>query len=223
MTISPAASALATVPLFAGLDAATQRVLEGASRVRVYPSGQILCNEGDPGDELLVLEAGRVRVSRFAASGQETVLAEVTAPAAFGELALIDDQPRAATLTAITGVQVRYLGRAPVMDLVAREPAVAIAMLRGLAAMVRATNDRLADVLVLDVPGRLAKWLLARAGDGDAMALDCSQESLARTLGTTRETVNRTLHRFERLGLIDVRGDSVCLRDRRGLEAISEG
>jgi CRP/FNR family transcriptional regulator len=220
MTTSPAASALATVPLFAGLDGETRGWLERASRVRTYPQGQMLCSEGDPGDELLVLEAGRVRVSRFAGSGQEIVLAELTAPASFGELALIDHQPRAATLTAISEVRIRYIGRGPVMDLVAREPAVAIAMLRGLVAMVRATNERLEEMLTLDVPGRLAKWLLAHEAGGQ-VSLGQSQESLARSLGTTRETLNRTLRRFERPGWIEVDGRAIRVRDPTALESIA--
>lgn len=223
MTSAPSPNALAAVPIFAGLDDATLRELAATSRTRRYPSGQVLCSEGDPGEELLLLEAGRVKVSRFARTGQEIVLAEVDAPAAFGELALIDGAPRAATLTAMSAVTVRYLGRRVVMDLVEREPSVAIAMMQALAAMVRSTNERLGDMLALDVPGRLAKWLLAHGGDDGRVELAMSQESLARSLGTTRETVNRSMRRFERVGLIQTRGHSVWILDAAALRSIAEG
>jgi len=223
MSLTPSPNALAEVPIFAGLDPDTLLGLAAASRTRRYPKGQVLCSEGDPGEELLLLEEGRVRVSRFAHTGQEIVLAEIEAPAAFGELALIDGSPRAATLTAMSEVTIRYLGRRTVLDLIAREPGVAIAMMRSMAAMVRATNDRLGDVLSLDVPGRLAKWLLARTGEDGLVELDASQEALARSLGTTRETLNRSLRRFERVGLVRVHGHRLAILDAAALRSIAEG
>ncbi len=196
-------------------------VMYGAYAKRIR--SQVLCSEGDPGDELMVLESGRVRVSRFSASGQETVLAEAAAPSAFGELALIDGAQRSASLTVITEVQIRCLGRQVVLDLIAREPDVSMAMMRSLAAMVRATNERFSDLLSLDVPGRLATWLLTIAGDDGVVRLEQSQESLAHSLGTTRETVNRTLHRFERLGFIAVARQEGRILDAKSLHAIAEG
>jgi CRP/FNR family transcriptional regulator len=203
---------LGVVPLFADLDLATLDALAAESRVRRYPSGQVLCSEGDPGDELLVLEAGRVRVCRFAASGREVVLATLDAPVAFGELALLDGAPRAATVVAVSEVVVRFVRQPVLMALLEREPSVAWALLRSLAAMVRATDERLADVLVLDVPGRLAKWLLAHANEEGVLELDQSQEALAVSLGTTRVTLNRVLRRFVRLGWIEVRERHIQLR-----------
>ena len=213
-------SSLADVPIFAGLRDATLRALEAQSRMRRYPAGQILCSEGDPGEDLLLLEAGTVRVSRYSASGHETVLAEAEAPTAFGELALIDGEPRSATITAFSDVTVRYLGRQVMLGLIEREPGVALAMMRGMAAMIRATNEQLVDLLSLDVPGRLAKWLLSGAGEEGRVTLAQSQESLARALGTTRESLNRSLHRFERLGWIEVEGRQIRVRNRAALESL---
>jgi CRP/FNR family transcriptional regulator len=218
----PFEDAFSSVPLFDALDPQKRAELAAASRVRTYPKGQVLCSEGDPGDELLVLETGRVRVSRFAPSGQEIVLAEVDAPGAFGELALVDGAPRAATVTAESTVQVRYLSREIVMDLVMNDPAVAAALLRSMAAMVRATNERLGDMLSLDVPGRLAKWLLAHADEQGNLTLNHSQEALALDLGTTRVTLNRALARFIRLAWIEMQGHEIMLRDIRALQAMME-
>jgi len=214
---------LSAIPLFAGLGPDELDELMAASRVRDFPKGQVLCSEGDPGDDLLLLEAGRARVCRYAAGGREIVLAEVMAPVAFGELALIDGAARAATLIAVTDVQVRYLPRRAVIGLAESNPKVAMALLRSLAAMVRSTNDQLADVLALDVPARLAKWLLAQAGDTDRLVLVETQESLGLRLGTTRVTINRTLHRFQRIGRIRIQGTAIELIDRSALEAIGEG
>ena len=225
----PAAShLLGDVPLFAELPAATLDRLARESRLRRFPRGQVLCSEGAPGDSLLVLEQGRVKISRYSAGGQEVVLAAVEAPAAFGELALIDGAPRSATITAQTAVVVRVLGRDAVHALIEREPSVAMALLRAVTGMVRATNERLADILSLDVPGRVAKWLLARAEtsgtrrpEGVVVPLGLSQGELAAELGTTRVSVNKALKGFEARGAIalDLERDVVVLRRPEELQA----
>ncbi len=219
---------LGDVPLFAELPPATLERLARESRLRRFPRGQVLCSEGDPGDSLLVLEEGRVRISRYSAGGQEVVLAAVEAPAAFGELALIDGALRSATITAQTPVRVRMLGREAVQSLIARESSVAMGLLRAVTAMVRTTNERLSDILSLDVPGRVAKWLLARAEthgarrpEGIAVPLGLSQGELAAEIGTTRVSVNKALKGFEARGVIalDLERDEVVLRQPEELRA----
>jgi CRP-like cAMP-binding protein len=222
MSLDARADPFASVPLFSGLPEEKRASLAASSRVRQYAKGQVLCSEGDPGDDLLVLEEGRVRVCRFSSTGQEVVLAELDAPASFGELALIDGAPRAATVIAETAVRVRYLHRQVVLDLVTREPSVAISLMQGMAVMVRATNERLSDVLSLDVPGRLAKWLLAHDEEG-RVSLVQPQEAIARAIGTTRVTLNRSLHQFARRGLVEIRDQQIVIRDPATLRAISEG
>jgi CRP/FNR family transcriptional regulator, cyclic AMP receptor protein len=213
---------LARCELFAGLSPEILHVLERSSRVRRFPKGQILCSEGDPGDSLIVLEEGQAKVCRFTVEGQEIVLSLVTAPAAFGELALIDGAPRSATIVATTPVVVRLIERAAFIDLVEREPELARGLLHALAAMVRATNERFVDLLTLDVPGRVAKWLLAHAVQqppvaGDAVPFVMSQSDLAAELSATRVSVNRTLKSFERIGWIRLERDRIVLLKPDGL------
>lgn len=228
----PAASPshrLGEVPLFADLAPAILDELAAASRVRRYPQGQVLCNEGDPGDSLLVLEAGQLRVSRLTAAGQEAVLAVVEAPAALGELALLDGAPRDATITAQRPVRVRLVPRPTFLALLHREPAMVEGLLRTLAALVRHGNARHSDLLGLDVPGRLAKWLLARATthgqrepDGIAVPLGRSQGELAAELSTTRSTLNRALSELESRGLLRVEQDCIVLHRPDALAAYTE-
>ena len=211
------------VDLFAMLDREALDTLAAASRLRTYPTGQILCWEGDPGEDLLILEAGRVKVCRFTTSGQEVVLAQVSAPIAFGELALIDGLPRTATLVAESEVRIRSLPRTALIDLLTSDPRVAMALMQSMARMVRQTNERLADVVALDVPGRVAKWLLAQTRTTGTVTLDQSQESLARHLGTTRATLSRTLGRFERMGLISRQAATITITDPSSLELLAKG
>ena len=217
--LADAGHQLAMVPLFDSLSPAVLAELARASFVRRYPQGQILCNEGDPGDHLIVLEAGSLRVSRLLANGDEVVLSVMDAPAVLGELALLDGAPRDATVTAHREVTVRLITRAVLLDLLQREPAAVEGLLRTLASLVRQGNARHADFVGLDVPGRLAKWLLRHAGGsgsddvgpGSTVRLQSSQGELAAELGTTRSTLNRALNGFESLGLIHVEGSTVTL------------
>lgn len=206
------------IPLFAELAPGMLAVLEAESRVRRYPEGQVLFSEGDPGETLLILEEGRVKVSRFMAGGQEIVLAVQEAPASFGELALVDGAPRSATVIAQTPVVVRMLPRAALMGMIHNEPTVGMALLQGLVGMIRDTNDRLSDLQALDVPGRVAKWLLgwaARSGkqreDGVAISFEISQSDLAAELGTTRVSINKALRMFEGLDVIATDKDEIVI------------
>jgi CRP/FNR family cyclic AMP-dependent transcriptional regulator len=212
MTNSPT-HRLGEVPLFAGLPSSLLDQLAVAGRVRRYAAGQVLFSEGDPGDSLVVLENGQLRVSRFTPAGQEAVLAVIEAPAALGELALLDGNPRDATVTAQRAVTVRLVPRSAFQALVRSEPAFVEGLLATLAGWVRLANARHADLVGLDVPGRLAKWLLARAErDGNReFAIGRTQGELAAELGTTRSTLNRALQEFASLGYIEAGDDRVTV------------
>jgi CRP/FNR family transcriptional regulator len=206
------------IPLFAELAPTMLAFLESESRVRRYPEGQVLFSEGDPGDTLLILEQGRVKVCRFMAGGQEVVLAVQEAPASFGELALIDGAPRSATVIAQTAVIIRMVPRAALMGMIHNEPTVAMALMQGLVSMIRDTNDRLSDLQSLDVPGRVAKWLLSwadrsgkRREDGIVIPFQISQSDLAAELGTTRVSINKALRMFEGLDVISADKDEIVI------------
>jgi CRP/FNR family cyclic AMP-dependent transcriptional regulator len=172
---------------------------------------------------LIVLEQGQAKVCRFTTEGQEIVLSVVDAPAAFGELALIDGAPRSASIIATTAVTLRFIDRAMFINLVEREPALSLALLRALAGMVRATNERLADLLALDVPARLAKWLLSHSVpqpdcDRGVAPFAISQSDLAAELGASRVSVNRALKRFEHLGAIKIERERILLLNTAQLQ-----
>lgn len=220
---------LADVPIFAGLSETVLDELARESRSRRFAAGQVLWHEGDPGEALLVLEDGQLRVTRVTGAGIEVVLAVTDAPAALGELALLDGAPRDASVIAQRAVTVRLIPRTAFLALMRREPAAMEALLRTLATMVRAGNARHLATVGLDVPGRLAAWLLtkwkdAQAGQGRAqeLVIGRSQGELAAELGTTRSTLNRALNGFEALGYLSRKGDRITIRDADGLAAYTE-
>ncbi|MFG2072628.1 Crp/Fnr family transcriptional regulator [Nonomuraea maritima] len=212
--------ALADLPMFAGLDEERVRRLAGRARWRDYPAGQVLCTEGDPADQLIVLLEGRVKAARVSADGREVVLAVEEAPVAFDKTALLVDGPHRATRTAMTAVRVAYLPRAAVLELLEAEPSVAARLLRTLAATVRDLDERLLDAAVRDVPARVASWLVRRC-DGGRVALHGGQAGLGAEIGATRVSVNRALRGFERRGIIVIGHGEVTVLDRPALTRLA--
>ncbi|TDD48700.1 Crp/Fnr family transcriptional regulator [Nonomuraea terrae] len=212
--------ALADLPMFAALTEERMGALASLARWRHYPAGQVLCTEGDPADQLVVLLAGRVKAARVSAEGREVVLAVEEAPVAFDKTALLVDGPHRATRTAMTAVRVAYLPRAAVLELVEAEPSVAARLLRTLAATVRDLDERLLDAAVRDVPARVASWLVRGCADG-RVALHGGQAGLGAEIGATRVSVNRALRGFERRGIIAIGPGEVIVLDRPALTRIA--
>ncbi len=225
---SGATHRLADVPLFARLPPAALEELARASRTRIYPAGQVIWSEGDPGDALLVLEEGQLRVTRTTGGGVEVVLAVNDAPAALGELALLDGEPRSASVIAQRPVRVRFIPRSAFLALLRHEPAAVEGLLHTLASMVRSGNERHLAAVGLDVPGRLAAWLLDRAKplNGSsvhlALTVNRSQGELAAELGTTRSTLNRAINGFIDLEIVARDGERVVILNPEALVAYTE-
>ncbi|MBX3071593.1 MAG: Crp/Fnr family transcriptional regulator [Thermomicrobiales bacterium] len=219
MTTHHLSDDLRHVPLFAALPESALEALGRVSVQRSYPDGHILCHEGDLGEMLYVLLKGEIRVSRMTLDGREIVVAIVEAPGALGELSLIDSAPRSATLTAQGPVSVRLIPRSAFLQLFSEQPALRDTILHRLATMLRNSNQLHVDMLSLDVPGRLAKWLLQRyerhagssRGGPVTFQIGRTQTDLATELGTTRSTLNRALHGFEDLELISIQGDLITV------------
>ncbi len=212
---------LRATPLFAGLDDRAWQALAARLGSRRLRRGETLFTEGDPGDALHVVVEGKVKISRTAADGRENVIAVLGPGDLLGELSLFDAQPRAATATAVTDTALATLAEDDFRDWLGAHPGVALDLLRALATRLRQTNEAMGDLVFTDVPGRLAKTLLALAGkfgrdgsDGVVVAHDLTQEELAQLVGASRETVNKALADFAGRGWLRIEGRAVVLLDR---------
>ncbi len=211
--------------LFGSLaDDELQRLAE-AARTRTFRRGQYLWYQGDPGDTLLVVCHGRLKVVfGFEPTGDEAVLHSVGSCEVLGELALLDGAPRSASVVALEQTTALILSRATVLDAMTRHPAVLEAMLRTVGRLVRRLTEQNGDLVFLDLGGRLAKLLLrlaeGRTPGNDGIVLDThlSQSELAAMIGATRPAVNRVLHLFAARGLIRVEGQVIVLQDLPGLQ-----
>lgn len=211
---------LARSPLLANLPSEDLARLAAVARRRTYRRGEVIFHQGDPGDTLHLLQSGRVKVVLADESGGEALIAILSPHDCFGELALIDGEPRSATIEALEPVETVIVRRGDFMDTIRAHPPTMERLLRTLAATVRRADDDLADLVFLDLEGRLVKKLLELAdehgrpvGGATEIELPMTQEELAAMVGATRASVNKLLGWYEDRGAIRRRGRRIAIFD----------
>ncbi|OBG46109.1 Crp/Fnr family transcriptional regulator [Mycolicibacterium fortuitum] len=179
---------------------------------------EVVFSEGEPGDTLYIITAGKVKIGRKSVDGRDSLITLMGPSDMFGELAIFDPGPRTSTVTALTEVKAVTMSRSVLRSWIADRPEIAEQLLRVLARRLRRTNDNLSDLIFTDVPGRVAKQLLYLAQrfgsrDGTALRVDheLTQEEIAQLVGSSRETVNKALSDFAQRGWIRVQGRSILI------------
>ncbi len=215
---------LRRAPLFEGLDEESARALRRQMTEVKLSRGEHVFLEGDQGDRLYVVLDGKIKLTRAATDGRESLWSVLGPGEMFGELSLFDPRPRTSTASAVTDATVAALGDEALRPWLMERPDVAMHMLRALARRLRRVNDVTADLVFTDVPGRVAKNLLdlaERFGERDNAGLhvhhDLTQEELAQLVGASRETVNKALADFAARGWLQISARSVLILDTERL------
>lgn len=189
-----------------------------ASRLRSFRRGQVVFTMSDPGDTVIVVVSGRVKVTVRSADGGELTLTVIAPGNVFGELSVVDGGPRSADAEALEDCRLLFVPREVIQDLCGRAPSVAQALASSLAAMLRRLTEEASDLVFLDLPRRVAKVLLSQPRDDDGViAQKMTQEELARRVGGARQSVNAALRGFERRGWIQVRTQAVTVKQAAAL------
>ena len=187
--------------------------LAGASRMRAFRRGQVVCSNGDAGDTLILVISGRVKVAVRSADGGELTLAFVGPGGTLGEVSVADGGPRSADVETVEDTRLLLLPRDRLQDICARVPSAGTALASSVAATLRRLTEATSDLVFLDLPRRVAKVLLSQPRDGDGVIRPhLTQEQLAHQAAATRQSVNAALHGFERRGWITVDGRAVTMR-----------
>jgi CRP/FNR family transcriptional regulator, cyclic AMP receptor protein len=212
--------ALARSGLFQGVDSTAADELAKEMETVEVRKGEVLFNEGEPGDSLYIVLSGRIKVGRRAADGRQNLIALMGPSDMVGELSLFDPGPRTATATAVVDSRLARLRKQALRPWLTNRPEIAEQLLRVLARRLRRTNNTVADLIFTDVPGRVAKNLLQMAGqfgsrDGGVLRVthDLTQEEMAQLVGASRETVNKALADFASRGWLRLDGKSVIILD----------
>jgi CRP/FNR family cyclic AMP-dependent transcriptional regulator len=215
---------LAKAGLFQGVSAEDAEALAAQFEYLDYPRGAVVFHEGEPGDSLYIVLAGKIKLGRRTADGRESLVAVMGPSDQFGELSTFDPGPRTATAVAVTDARLARMPKHALRGWIANRPQIAEQLLRVLARRLRRTNNHLADLIFTDVPGRVAKQLLQLAqkfgsveGGQLRVTHDLTQEELAQLVGASRETVNKALADFAQRGWLRLEGKSVVILDRERL------
>jgi CRP-like cAMP-binding protein len=228
--MTASAELLQRVPLLAGLSTADREALARAVARRRFRRGDIIFQKDEPGHALFIVERGSVRIYVPSTQGNDLILAVLGTGDFFGDISLLDGRPRSASAAATAETTLLTLERADFIALITSRPAAAMAVLEAVSRRLRETDEMASDLAFLDVAGRLAKKLLELAGShgvarpagGTLIDLPITQEELANMIGVTRESVNRNLSDFRRMGLVQNQGRKLIIREPERLRRRAE-
>lgn len=187
--------------------------------------GQTLLLQGDPGDALIILLTGQVRVTMIASNGREITLDYADAGSVLGEIAVLDGGERTASVIAITSGSYLRLSRAAFEAVVERQGGMAWRLMKELARRLRQTNAMIESDRAFPSGPRLARYLqrlmLADSAEG-RLRLDLNQSELGHFAGMSREHINRQLSAWADCGVIELTHGRIRVLDGRFLAEIAE-
>ena len=195
-----------------------ERIL-AVSRLRTFRRGQVVFTQGDPGDTLIVVVSGRVKVIVRSADGGELTLTIISAGGVFGELSIADGGPRSADAETLEESQLLLIPRETIQEICARVPPAAQALANSVAGMLRRLTEAASDLVFLDLPRRVARVLASQAPDDDGVIrLKLRQEELAHQVGATRQSVNAAVRAFHKRGWLQIHDGAVIVTQASALD-----
>ncbi|WP_054303148.1 Crp/Fnr family transcriptional regulator [Gemmobacter sp. LW-1] len=196
--------------MFSGLPSEALAALAATARRHCWQPGEVLFQRGEPGEWMLALADGRVKLTLLTPQGRELILRHAEAGDTLGEFALIDGEPRSADATAVAPTEGWLLERARFAELAEAHPALGMAAARYFCRRLRETTDQLEGIALYQLEARLARFLLFTLHQihGEApppeapLRLEISQTELAAVLGASRPKVNRALMALQAAGAL---------------------
>jgi CRP-like cAMP-binding protein len=212
-------------PLFAGLDREIiVRLAQYAASKRVK-RGATIFRKGDLGTNMFAVCEGVVKINVPSADGKDAVFTLFGKGDIFGEIGLLDGAPRTATATAIRDCELLAIERRDFMPLLRSQPELAQRIIEVLCSRLRRTSQQVEDIVLLDVPARLAKILVNLAQPGGRAAsrsIGITQRELGQLIGTSRESTNKQLREWHRRKWIRLERGKVVVVEPEALLALSE-
>jgi len=210
---------LRTVPVFAEVgDADLEKLATLATRKR-YPKDGVVFFENEAGDTLFMVAEGRIKVTILGDDGREIILSVLGPGEFFGEMALLDNEPRSATAIAAEETELLCLHRNDLQTVLTDNKAILTSFIKVLTSRLRKANHQISTLALLDVYGRVARVIMEmakeegrRLKDGRIAFRRATHQEIANRIGTTRETVTRMLKEIERQGLIEIDGKEIVVQ-----------
>lgn len=196
---------LRRVPLFASLNEMQLAQLAAGSVRKNYPRGRTIVAEGEPSQSLYILLSGRAKVQRSDSEGKEVILAVIGSGEFFGEMSLIDDAPRSASVITIESCDFMAINKDSFKAMLVQSPDIAMQIMRGLVRRLREADKKIETLALLDVYGRVARVLLdfsENVGGERVVKSKLPRQEIAKMIGASREMVSRVMKGLEIDGYI---------------------
>jgi CRP/FNR family cyclic AMP-dependent transcriptional regulator len=207
---------LRNVPLFSGLPEGQLALLTRVVGRKAYPRNTTIIAAGDPTDALYIVISGRLKVMMSDDEGREVILAILGSGEFFGEMGLIDDAPRSATVIAIEPCELLTISKVDFKKCLSENFDIAMAVMRGLVKRLREADKKIGSLALMDVYGRVARLLMEMAEDVDGervVTKKLPKQDIAKMIGASREMVSRVMKDLQTSGYIEVKGGSIVLRE----------
>ncbi len=209
---------LRSIPLFKDLSDADLALIGDLAVEKPVPKGTVMFTEGQDGDSLYLIETGRVKVFIGDEDGREIILKILGPGDFFGEMALIDKQPRSASVSTLESSTFRILSHQAFEICIEKAPRIAAIVMHALAKRLRDADRKISTLALMDVYGRVANTLLELAivNNGKLVVGEkLSQQDIANMVGASREMVNRILKDLAERGYISVESKTITIHDQK--------
>lgn len=205
------------VDVFAGLTAEQVEALNQRARLRSFAANTVVVNEGDEGSSLFVVQQGSLKVFLTDEGGREVTLSLLDPGDYFGELALLDEAPRSASVIAVTRSELLQIPRSAFLEMIEAHPACMQVVVRNLVARIRKLSDNVRSLALVDVFGRMSRVFDTLAVERDGLRVidrRLTQQDLANLIGASREMVNRILRDLVAGGYVEIESQRIVLRKK---------
>lgn len=205
------------VSLFAGLPAADLEALTKLASVKTYPRNTVIISEGDFSDSLYGVLSGKLKVYLSDDEGKEIIINMLSKGEYFGELALIDEAPRSASVMTIDESKLVVISKKAFEGCMAANPQIALSVIRGLSSQLRNLTENVKSLALMDVYGRVARTLLELAEDVDGTQViqqRLTQRDIANMVGASREMVSRILKDLSIGGYITIKNKTITINEK---------
>jgi CRP/FNR family cyclic AMP-dependent transcriptional regulator len=199
---------LENVPLFSGLSKAALAEVEQHGSIKTYRKNTIIMNQGDATDSLYVILSGSVKVFISGDDGREAVLNHQGKGEYFGDLALIDKQPRVASVITMESSKFMIISRPDFMKCLSANPEIALNLIRPMTSRIRMLAQNVSSLALLDVQ------MATEQPGGDMVTDKVTQQDIADMVGASRAMVSRILTDLKTGGYISIDKKRITIQQR---------
>ena len=208
-----------TFALFAELDDVELGAIAAVAKSRHYAKDDVVFHADESGDVFCLIQSGQVKVTMISPEGKEIILSLLGPGDFFGEMSLLDNEPRSATVIATESLEIATIWRSDFLQILCENFSITKKVLAELSRRLRNASNRIESLATMDVYGRLARFFLDLAKtngkvleSGYVAVTRPTHQAIANMIGTSRETVSRLIHELMKQNLLLSEGKTIYLR-----------